>query len=82
MADKKSADRQDPEELLHDLAKEGPGWMVINWSPHRDRGPDTEVHLITHKGPLAVVLKLKSRADVDELIAALAKNRDRVWPTQ
>jgi hypothetical protein len=61
------------------------GYHVIEWKPTQDgSGEATAVCLvlpININGKRAeIMMRLKSRERVDELIATLEKHRDGVWP--
>ncbi len=58
---------------------------VFSWSPRpaEEKAPVTEVHIVMQKPKApgyAFVFRLKSRAVCKELIAALQKHMDDVWP--
>ena len=55
---------------------------VASWGPQSDgKGPQTQVHLVIdlHGPGLPLIMRLKSRRIVDELIKALESHRDEVW---
>lgn len=58
------------------------GYSVYSWGPERDgRGPKTQVHLLLPiSGVGSIALRLKSKCAVDEMIAALTRHRNDVWP--
>lgn len=57
---------------------------VASWSPGKDGAgvPPTQIHLLLEVPGLdePLVVRLKSRQVVDELIAALVDHRNEVWP--
>lgn len=54
---------------------------VASWCPTPDAtGPATQVHLLLRMGEATHVIRLKSRAAADSLIAALREHTDYVWP--
>ncbi len=80
-----TTDRQQPRELLDSLMAQAQAtgkirWTCINWGPEAEIGPDTEVHLIVATPQAGLVVRLKSRTAVDDLIGALRTNGDRIWP--
>jgi hypothetical protein len=66
------------------------GCDVYSWTPERDgKGRPQQVHMVfpvTMSSPdseplrFCVAMRLKSRRAVDEIIAALVRHRDDVWP--
>lgn len=60
------------------------GYTVAEWCPDQHaREPPTQVHLIVPVGrPVnhTLVIRLKSRRALDELVATLNKHGDSVWP--
>lgn len=58
------------------------GFEVADWCPTPDgSGPPEAVALVFNVRESGdIVMRLKSRERVDEVIAALAKHRDSVWP--
>lgn len=57
---------------------------INEWHPERDgKGKPTQVHLaLTPKNypGVRLIMRLKSRRAIDDLIAALQKHADSVWP--
>jgi hypothetical protein len=58
-------------------------YHVSSWCPARDgKGPATQVHLWMRLPELdrVITLRIKSAEDCDQLIAALERHRNDVWP--
>lgn len=56
---------------------------AASWGPLPDgKGPQTQVHLtIRLKGaPLPLIMRCKTAAAVDQLVAMLERHRNDVWP--
>lgn len=77
---------QNVEEIFHDTqAIVADRLEVFSWSPGtaNEKLPCTQVHIICQKPKLsgmAFVLRLKSRAACQDLIEALKKHMEDVWP--
>lgn len=76
-----------PSETIEGRQPIGPGYTilsyrVVSWCPTLDgSGPATAVGLILDvRGVPPLVMRLKTRQAVDEMIAALEKHRDDVFP--
>jgi hypothetical protein len=59
-------------------------YHVGSWCPERDgKGPATQVHITFHLAgdipPMAI--RLKSKLAADQMIEALIRHRNDVWPT-
>ena len=64
------------------------GYLITEWSPDptHEAGP-TQVHIVVPlvleegEGPLChMVIRMKSRRAIQEMIDVLAEHRDNVWP--
>jgi hypothetical protein len=61
------------------------GYSVCEWTPEKDgKGKVEQVHLVLHlAGSLdgaEVIMRIKSRLEINRLIQVLERHRDGVWP--
>jgi hypothetical protein len=60
---------------------DSPSYEVCSWrdGPAHSTIPCTQVHLVLNVGPVSVVVRLKSKRALDELVGALLQHRQDVW---